>query len=193
MRFFATGLFVSFGLARRFFLAGLLTPFRFAAGCVAPGFLAPVRFTAGELDAAQGAAERFDFALVVVLLMFSQIDEFEDFFHLLQRMLEGFHNVADFVGGFGHDGKVLFALWSLGRAMDGISFNGRPLHGRPLNGSLLGGGRFGHIFLRCGCGWFVGGGCRRRGRGGRLALAASTTTAASTASAVRTFPRLRLT
>jgi len=186
MRFFASGFFVPFSrLACRFPGPGFFTPKFLAAGCVAA--FAFGLLTTWQLDAAKGAAERFDFALVVVLLMFGQFDQFEDFFHLLQRLFEGFHDVADFVGGFADGGQILFGLRPLGRAMNGIAFSG------PFYGWLLRGGRFGKVFLWRGCGWFVGDGCGRRSRSGWLATAASTTAAASTASAVRTFPRLRLT
>jgi hypothetical protein len=158
LRFFAGGFFVAFGLARGFFMPGFRPPFRFAARFFAPVFRAPLRLTARELNSAQRAAERLDFALVVVLLVFGELDEFQNFFHLFERLFEGFNDMADFVCGFGHGRKILLMARFIGR----WPFRASRVNG-PLLGSLLYGRRFGRVFLGCRCGWFVRGGYRGRG------------------------------
>lgn len=155
--FFRVRLFVFLRLTGRFFAAMFLVPFLWAAGFFAPEFVTPFRLAAGQLDAAQGAAERIDFALVVEFLMLGQFDEFQDLFHLLKRLLEGFHDVADFIGGFANGGKVLF----LAGPVDGRAFVTRRFDRRPFPGRRLGWWRFRKIFLRRRFERFVRGGCRR--------------------------------
>jgi hypothetical protein len=164
---FAGGFFVSLGLAGRFFLTGFFTtkffaPFRFATRFFAAIFMTAFRFAARQLDAAQRAAKGLDFALVIVLLVLGEFNEFQDFFHLFECVLEGFDDMADFVRGFADGGevgrKILFPAWFVGRRTLGARrFNG------PLFGGLLHRRRFGQVFLRDRCGWFVTNGRRRRG------------------------------
>lgn len=164
LRLFASGLFrmgffVFLRLAGGFFAAMFLVPFLRAAGFFAPEFVTPFRLATGQLDAAQGAAERLDFALVVVFLMLGQFDEFQDLFHLLKRLLEGFHDMADFIGGFANGGKVLF----LAGPVEGRPFVTRRFDRRPFPGRRFDRRRFREFFLRRRFKRFVCGG-RRRGR-----------------------------
>jgi hypothetical protein len=119
-----------------------------AAGFFTPEFRTPFGFTTRQLDAAQGTAEGLDFTLVVVLLVLGEFDEFEDFFHLLQRMFEGFDDLADFVGGFTDGGKILFLARPVGRR----TFKAGLFNGRPFHGGLFNRWRFRRFFLRCGWG-----------------------------------------
>ena len=161
----AIRLFVPFGLAGWFFLAWLFAAeffasLRFTAWFFAPVIRAAFLFAARQLDTAQGAAERFDFALVVVLLMLGKFDKFEDFFHLLESVFERFYDMADFARGFGDGGKVLF----LARFIGGRAFDARRRRNGPFLGNLLlYSRRLRKVFRGCGggCSSFFRSGFRR--------------------------------
>lgn len=54
---------------------------------------------AGMMDAPQGAPERINLALIAELLPFGQFDQFQDFFHLRQRLPQCFDDVSHFADG----------------------------------------------------------------------------------------------
>jgi hypothetical protein len=111
-----------------------------------PGFRPPLLFAARQLDTAQGAAEGLDFALVIVLLVFGELYEFQDLFHLFERVFEGFDDMTDFVRRFGDRGKVWRKILFPARFVSRRTLGERRFHG-PLFGSPLRRRRFGRVFL----------------------------------------------
>lgn len=61
------------------------------------------RWTLG-LDAAQGAAQFLDFALVSDFLAFSQLDEFQQFIHLVVQFLQRIGDKSGVLDGLGNGG-----------------------------------------------------------------------------------------
>jgi hypothetical protein len=120
---FRTGVFVGRFLAgrlfrRRFLVARFLKAARlFPAGFFAPLIMAPILFTlAGRrLDTAKRAAKRLDFTLVVKLLAFRQLNQFLDFFHLIERLFQGLNDTAYVVRRFGDSRVGIAALRFLSR------------------------------------------------------------------------------
>jgi len=115
-----------------------------------------------SLKLAQGAEQRFDLAFVGELLAFGEFDQFQNFFHLLQRLFQRFDDLHHFVDGLADGGTIRPGhAWRVrhGRFKPGArrqrtgwlrthrmlgQFNGRfsmRRHGRC--GRLHGGGRFG--------------------------------------------------
>ncbi|MFO1514642.1 MAG: hypothetical protein U1F83_17315 [Verrucomicrobiota bacterium] len=56
-------------------------------------------FPRAVVQLAQGAAQRFNLALVGELLAFGHFDQFQNFFHLIHRAFERIHNLHDLVNG----------------------------------------------------------------------------------------------
>ena len=130
--FFRPGIFVrrlvvAFLLVNRFFVPRFFV----SARLFAPGFRAAVArwFIARDLDAAQGAAQVFNLALVAELLLFRQFDEFQDMFHLLKGLFERRDDLPHLVHGLRDGGGGLFAMDFLGW----WSVNGWPVNGWPFN------------------------------------------------------------
>ncbi len=51
------------------------------------------------LQLVQSAAQRFNLAFVAELLPFGVFDQFQNIFHLLQRLSQGFDNLHHFIHG----------------------------------------------------------------------------------------------
>lgn len=88
---------------RSWLIATRLFPARLKAPIFTPRLLA-----SGNLNSAQGAPEVFNFTFVTELLFLSQFDQRQHFFHFLQRVLQGIHNISDMVHSFGDRRIVLF-------------------------------------------------------------------------------------
>ena len=80
------------------------------------------RLVARRLDTAQGAAEIFNLAFVIKLLLLRQFHEFQDVFHLFERFFKRFHNTAHIIHGPCQGG------W-------GVLFDALALHGWPVSGA----------------------------------------------------------
>jgi hypothetical protein len=168
-RFLAAGFFVTrFLITARLFTAGFLTPM----------FVATLLFTGRRLDAAQGAAEGLNLALIVKLLAFRQFNQLLDFFHLIECLFQGLDNAAYVVRRLGN-GRIRIADMLLrgGRAVNRLPLNRWLFHRRRFGSRRFNGRGFGNSVLwRC-FGRLVCG--RRRCTGRRLPLATSTTAATS--------------
>lgn len=83
-------------------------------------------FVSRALDLSQGAAQRFDFTLVSVLLAISQFGEFKHFLHLIEKLLEGDDDFVDVLNGLA-DGGLLWR-WIACQFADaaGYGFKQRP-------------------------------------------------------------------
>ena len=138
-RIFVHRLFTSGFFRGRFILGGFLEATRllFPTGFFAPRLVTTITvtvrlLTTGQLDATQGAAERFDFAFIADLLILGYFKRMQHFFHRLKGLFEGFDDTADVIEGFGDGrGRLLFTrqlarLFKLGAI-------GRLLHGRPFD------------------------------------------------------------
>lgn len=127
----------------RFFVRRLFMPRFLPARLFAPRFGAsfPLRLTARYLDAAEAAAEVFDFTFIVQLLVFGKFNELQNVFHLLEGIFEGRDNGPHLFGGLGN-GRKFFLRRSLRPA------NGRARHVRPFDRRRLDGRRFGWTLLR---------------------------------------------
>jgi len=60
---------------------------------------------AGLVNTAQGAPEGIDLALITQFLPLGQFNQFQDFFHLRQRLSQRFDNVSHFTDGMA-DGRT---------------------------------------------------------------------------------------
>jgi hypothetical protein len=179
---FRSGTFVGRLTAGFFVTRFLITARLFTTGFLAPMFMASLLFAGRRLDAAHGATERFDLALVVELLAFSQFNQLLDFFHLIERLFQGLDDTAHIVCGFGDSGtSVANRLLMDGWAVNRLPLNGWGFHRRHVRSRRFDGRGFGSsVRWRC-LGRLIR--CRRRCPGGRRTLATSTT-ATTTASAM---------
>jgi hypothetical protein len=200
--FFVTGRFlVSWFFAPRLFASGLgirrtITPVvailtvtwkTFRAIRPVVSFFA-FAFETRALDLPQGAAQRFDLALIGAFLPIREFGQFQHFFHLIQKLLQRNHDLVDMLDGpaDGRTGRLGIASEFPDAGRDG--FQQRP-------------GRHGNdIFGRRGRGWrFRGSGFdgsrsgafRRSGGGIRsfLQRALRSTTATTTTAATAMAPR----
>jgi hypothetical protein len=58
-----------------------------------------IRSVAARLKLAQRTQQRFDFAFVGEFLAFGQLDQLQNFLHLLERLLQRFDDLHHFVDG----------------------------------------------------------------------------------------------
>ena len=171
-----------------FFARAFLAFFRLAGWFFAGIFRAPFArlFVAWGLDAAQRAAEIFNFPFVIKLLLFRQFNQFKDVLHLFKRFFERFDNAAHIVHGPGQGGRGVLWLRALaffGRLRRPV--NGSWLRLSPFDGRCFDGFAFRRMFLRWRSAWLNGGRrCRRACRSrwmGRTHSASTPATAAASA------------
>jgi hypothetical protein len=144
-----------------------------APAITAHGFAASAEITAFHV--LERTAQRFDLALVGVLLDFSQFEHFEHFLHLIEHMLEVADDAVHVLDGVGHGlgfggaeiftrgavnhrarsgadwfaisrGRGRFVGGGFGRRFVGTRFG--PRSGLEFATGLLGGGKFARFFLR---------------------------------------------
>ena len=111
------------------------------------GAIQPV---AARLKLAQGAQQRFDFALVSELLALGEFDQFQNFLHLLQRLPQRFHDLHHLIDGLA-DGRTVrpgHARSVFGGLKSGARWNERPCRNhRRVDGGRFN-GRRGRFYLR---------------------------------------------
>ena len=102
----------------------------------------------------QGATKSLDFAFVSEFLALGELDEFQNFFHLIHGTLEGFDDLHYLVDCLTDGGTTMLGIGvrmtdALGKTLD--PFNQRPRFGSARRGLRCGGGftRLSRFNARC--------------------------------------------